>query len=91
MKSLERRFNKLAKTRPYLGSTMIFYQSIKGQDFSRQTLHRWFNKLVDKQDYQRSDKKAILAEVEKLNIASRQPKSGTNSLSSQRLSLELIS
>jgi len=34
--------------------------------FSRQSIHNWFNKLVDKNDYAKEDKKAIMSFLESL-------------------------
>ncbi len=60
MKSIERRFVALQSKQPQLSSLMNFGTAITGQNFNKDTVHRWFNKLVDKEDYERSDKRAIL-------------------------------
>lgn len=42
-------------------STFIaFLRSIKGRGFDRFTIGRWFNKLVDKDDYERKDRDKLL-------------------------------
>lgn len=66
MKSVERRFRNIAEKKPFWSSHICFAEAIKGQKFSRQAIHRWFQKLVDKDDYARSDKKAVLAHLENL-------------------------
>lgn len=66
MKSIERRFNNIAERNPLWSSYISFTEAIKGQNFSKQTLHRWFNKLVEKSDYFRSDKRAILTHLDAL-------------------------
>ncbi|OGI25785.1 MAG: hypothetical protein A3J76_01000 [Candidatus Moranbacteria bacterium RBG_13_45_13] len=66
MKSLERRFNNIAERNPFWSSHICFAEAVKGQKFSRQIIHRWFQKLVDKDDYARSDKRAVLAHLENL-------------------------
>lgn len=66
MRSLERRFNNITKKNPYWSSYVCFAEAIKGQDFSRQTIHRWFQKLVDKDDYAKNEKKGTLAYLESL-------------------------
>ena len=66
MKSIERRFNNIKKDNPYWSTYICFAEAIKNQNFSKQTLHRWFNKLVDKNDYSKSDKRAILSHLDAL-------------------------
>ena len=48
MKSLERRFNNITKKNLYWSSCTCFTEAIEKQNFSKQTIHRWFNKLVEK-------------------------------------------
>ena len=59
MKSIERRFNKIQKKNPYYSSIVCFNLAVEKQGFSKPTIARWFNKLVDKDDYSSSDKKDI--------------------------------
>lgn len=66
MKSLERRFINIADKHHFWSSYTCFAEAVKGQKFSSQIIHRWFQKLVDKDDYARSDKKAVLAHLENL-------------------------
>lgn len=63
MKSLERRFSNITKKNPNWSSYTCFYEAIKGQRFSKQIIHRWFQKLVDKDDYAKSEKRDILAHL----------------------------
>lgn len=67
MKSIERRFNKIAKRNPFWSSYICFAEAIKGQKFSRQAIHRWFYKLVNQDDYDKSDTRDILAQLEELS------------------------
>ena len=76
MKSLERRFNKIAERNPYWSSYICFAEAVSGQGFSRQAIHRWFTKLVDKNDYAGSDKKKILAHLENLSDHLRTTRNG---------------
>lgn len=66
MKSLQRRFNNIVEKNPYMSTSAAFALAIMGQKFSRQIIHRWFNKLVDKDDYSKSEKTEILHSLEKL-------------------------
>ena len=64
MKSIERRFYNLKKNEPYIGFHAYFLEAVRGQGLSRQAIHRWFNKLVDPEDYASDEKKGILEELE---------------------------
>jgi hypothetical protein len=61
MKSLKRRFQKISKENPYWSTNTCFNIAIRGQNFNEQTIRRFFNKLVDKDDYDKKDKKELLA------------------------------
>lgn len=63
MKSIERRFNAMTAKYPNHSSYLCFAKAVDGQEFSKQAIHRWFNQLVDKEDYVRKEKKAILAHL----------------------------
>lgn len=64
MKSIERKFKKLNNRNPYWSSLICFTETIKGSGLSRQSIHRWFNKLVDKNDYSKTDKKQVMSFLE---------------------------
>lgn len=67
MKSLERRFNNIAEKNPHWSSYICFAEAVKGQRFSRQITHHWFNRLVDKNDYARDEKRGVLAHLDNLS------------------------
>lgn len=60
MKSLERRFNNVAEKNPNWSSHTCFAEAVKGQSFTKQVISRWFNKLIEKDDYAKKDKRAVL-------------------------------
>lgn len=60
MKSLERRFNNIAERNPSWSSYLCFAEAVKEQCFNTQTIQRWFNKLVDKDDYARGEKREVV-------------------------------
>ena len=60
MKSLERRFNNITRLNPYWSSYICFTEAIKEQCFSKRTITNYFNKLVEKDDYDKVDKKQII-------------------------------
>jgi hypothetical protein len=66
MRSIERRFNNLEKRNPKYSSYLCFAETVNGHKFSKQMVHRWFQKLVEKDDYDGKDKKAILRHLESL-------------------------
>lgn len=67
MKSIKRLFDKISKENPNLGSVIIFNRIVSGKNFSRDRIARWFNLLVDKEEYDRSEKKQILEYIYLLN------------------------
>lgn len=67
MKSLERRFKNIAEKNPVWSSYICFAEAIKNQHFSKQTISRWFQKLVNKDDYARKEKRAILSHLDNLS------------------------
>ena len=60
MKSVQRRFNAVAKNNPMWSSLVCFSEAVKNQKFTPAMMRRWFYKLVDKCDYERKDKKVLL-------------------------------
>lgn len=74
MKSIERRFKSIKEKKEGWSTYLCFAQAITGQKFSRESLHRWFNKLVNKDDYSTKDKRNILMNLESLTNESTKPK-----------------
>ncbi len=73
MKSLERRFNNIEEKFPFWSSFTCFAEAVREQGFSRSSLHRWFQKLVKKEDYSRKEKKALLGHLDNLSKPARTP------------------
>lgn len=67
MKSIQRVFNKTKKENPLLSDYICFTETIMGKKFSKQIITRHFNKLVDKDDYDKKDKKSLLEQLFKLS------------------------
>ena len=76
MKSLERRFNNTAEKKPFWSSFICFAEAVKGQRFTPSILHRWFQKLVQKDDYAQSDKRALLRHLDVLSNPLRTTRTG---------------
>ncbi|MDD5738799.1 MAG: hypothetical protein PHY72_02665 [Candidatus Pacebacteria bacterium] len=60
MRSIQRRFNSFVNKNPYWSSYVCFVEAVKNQNFSKQMIHRWFYKLVEKDDYDKQDARQIL-------------------------------
>lgn len=71
MKSLERRFKRIAERNLYWSSYLCFAEAVNRQEFITSTVHRWFHKLVDKDDYARGDKRTVLEHLDKLSTSLR--------------------
>lgn len=67
MKSLERRFIALRKRHPLFSDTVCFTEAVRDQGFSKETLDGWFNKLVEKDEYEKGYKKELLAYIREQN------------------------
>jgi hypothetical protein len=70
MKSLERRFKNISEKKPLWSSFICFAEAVKRKKFNKQTIHRWFYKLVEKDDYARNEKKGILKHLYDLSNVS---------------------
>jgi hypothetical protein len=68
MRSIERLFEKVQKENPSWGSIIVFNHIVNGKNFTHDRIARWFNILADKQEYDQSDKKALLSYVYLINI-----------------------
>ena len=69
MKSLERRFNNITEKFPIHSAFSCFAQAVKGQNFSRKVVRKWFIKLVPKDDYSPDEATQLvsyLAEISKV-------------------------
>ena len=60
MKSLERRFRNILNKNPFWSSYICFAVAVTKQKFTKATISHWFNRLVDKNDYSKKEKKGIL-------------------------------
>lgn len=68
MRSIESRFIQIQEKQPGLSSFIAFMEAIRGQKFSTETIHRWFKKLVEKDDYASCQKKDIFKHMLSLNM-----------------------
>lgn len=63
MRSIEKRFEQIGRRNIFLGSYICFALAISQQGFGTQAISRWFNKLVQKDDYDKCDKKSLLTHL----------------------------
>ena len=61
MRSIQRRFERIANKNIFLSTYVCFMLAVSRQKFSLQTISEWFNKLVHKDDYAKGDKKSLIA------------------------------
>ena len=66
MKAIERRFNRISSDNPGWSSFICFEETVRGQGFTHAIIRKWFNRLVDKDDYDKCDKKTLLREIYEL-------------------------
>lgn len=67
MRSLKLRYEASTKVRRGCGSYIIFANAVKGSRFRRDKIRRWFNRLVEKDDYSPSDKRSLLQQLYELS------------------------
>lgn len=70
MRSIQRRFNHFQNQNNNLSSFSNFTKAVRGQHFSKDIIGRWFNKLVEKDDFVKADKRTLIKHLVSL---SKQP------------------
>ncbi len=60
MRSIKRRFEYIQRKNPFWSSFTCFANTVRGKKFSRDRIRRYFNKLVDKEEYAKDEKGQIL-------------------------------
>ncbi len=53
----------MQKTHPGLSSFINLSKAVRGQKFDKTSISIWFNKLVEKDDYLKSEKRALIANL----------------------------
>jgi hypothetical protein len=67
MRSIKRVFEKIRRSNPAWSDYICFAQAVSGRNFSKRMISRYFNKLVDEDDYAEKDKKEILKHLTHLS------------------------
>lgn len=65
MRSIQRRFKIKSHENPFSSSLVNFVLAIEGQNFKKRTIRYWFIRLVEKDDYDKKEKRDILQGFEK--------------------------
>ena len=60
MRSLGVRYRIEKDKEPLASDSVIFHRAVKNQKFTVRIITTWFNKLVDKNDYEECEKKEII-------------------------------
>lgn len=76
MRSIERRFKSFEEGRPAASTFLNFCSAIKGEGFEPTLVRRWFKKLVDKDDYEASDKRVLLKHLDSISTPEEYRKQG---------------
>lgn len=67
MRSIERKFNEISQKNLRWSSWTCFVNAIKGQKFNKRTVREWFEKLVNKNDFDKDEKKQLLKYLSKIS------------------------
>ena len=79
MKSLERRFKNIQKKNLDLGDYCCLARAVKYQKFSKKIIAYWFNKLMPKEDYLKSEKRSLISQLVCLSNGTEEGKKKRNS------------
>lgn len=63
MKSIKARFEAFRKKNPGHGDYINMANAVKGQNFTKDMISRWFTKLVPKDEYAKKDKKSLIDQL----------------------------
>lgn len=64
-----RRFGLYQDKRPFVSTLVNYAAALKGSGLSHDIVRRWFNKLVDKDDYSASEKRDLVQFLDSLAMA----------------------
>jgi hypothetical protein len=60
MRSIKRKFDNITEKNPYWSSYLCFAETVKDKNFSYRIIKKYFNQLVDKEDYSIKEKREII-------------------------------
>ncbi len=79
MRSIEARFKKSENKEPYLGAFIHLMRAVRGENFSRNSIIKNFKKLMPEGEYEKSDTKELVDNLEKATNESEDCKNGPKS------------
>ena len=78
MKDINYRFKLMQEKYPNVSDYVNFYRAIKNQGFSEKAISLSFSKLVDKDDYDKKDRKQLIKQLALASKPSTTEVSGQN-------------
>jgi len=76
MKSLERLANKIKEENPCWSDYLCFVETIQRRKFSERTIRKYFSKLVDKNEFNKRNKKDLLKYLMSLSTTTKNSAEG---------------
>lgn len=67
MKSIKARFDKIRAVKTAKSDYICFAEAITNQGFTKESITRWFSKLVDKNDYEKKERQKLLRHLWEIN------------------------
>ncbi len=69
MRSIKNSYVSVRDALPYeYSSYLCFARAIKSRGFSNKSIAKWFNTLVEKEDYDQKDRKGIVNFLQKFSV-----------------------
>jgi hypothetical protein len=69
MRSIKRKFDNITEKNPYWSSYLCFAETVKDKNFSYRIIKKYFNQLVDKEDYSMEEKREIINYLYQLSVS----------------------
>lgn len=66
MRSIRTEFLRISRREPNLGSYIIFARVISHRRLARRNILKWFDRLVDRKDYEIKEKNSLIDHLEDL-------------------------
>lgn len=90
MKSIEARYKKAEKENTERSSYICFADAVWGKGFCKDRLYRHFNKLVETEDYELDEKRAILGFLYWLTNEPRRTKNSPKTTQNRHKTLNMV-
>lgn len=67
MRSVRRSYESISDKNPGLSSFVCFGRAVRGRQYTRRCIRRWFTELVDKEDYSADNTNALVRQMWELS------------------------